>query len=253
MRIKLIPLYITLIIFGIVAIEYSEAQVDPEFIVGLWTLDEGEGDIAGDSSENGRDGTVENAEWDDGQFGKCLSFEKGDTVVVPLGSGVVRDQVSVILWLKFLNLSGQQNYFSIWDNSDNRYVPYKTDGNELRFWSNNWNVGSGFIVEKNTWYHVANVYDGETASIYVNGELQVSQPGAFTLNDNEQSSWFATDNGGWLSECVEDEIGIFNTALTEDEVNRIMEHGILWALGGASVDKLNKISAVWGMIKTIAD
>ena len=41
-------------------------------------------------------------------------------------------------------LAEQQNYFSIWDQSGNRYVPYTRNGpNFLRSWTNNWNVGSG--------------------------------------------------------------------------------------------------------------
>ena len=224
-------------------------QVEAEAIVGIWTLDEGKGDIAGDSSVNGRDGDIQNAKWADGKLGKCLNFTKGNTVVVPLGKGIVRDELTVILWLQFSDLTGQQNYFSIWDSSNNRYVPYKTDGHELRFWSNNWNIGSTFTVKKDTWYHVANVYDGKTASIYVDGDLKISQPGAFTLNDTEQTSWFATDKGGWLSACIEDEIGIFTTALDSDEVKNIMDHGINWALAGAAVEPSDKLSVIWGEMK----
>ncbi|MBD3182294.1 hypothetical protein GF312_08380 [Candidatus Poribacteria bacterium] len=227
----------------------SYAQVDPEIIVGLWTLDEGEGDVAGDSSENARDGNITGAEWEDGQFGDALNFEKGDTVEVLLGDGIITDKLTIILWLNFTDLAGQQNYFSIWDSSDKRYVPYKTDTNELRFWTNNWDAGTGFNVEEDTWYHVANVYDGQTGSIYVNGELTGSMPGAFALSENQQSSWFATDKGGWLSSCMEDEIGIFSDALTEGQIKSIMEHGIIWALGGAAVSSETKLAATWAAIK----
>jgi hypothetical protein len=227
----------------------SHAQVDPEIIVGIWTLDEGEGDIAVDFSENARNGNIEGGEWEEGKMGNGLNFEKGDTVEVLLGDGVIADKLTIILWLMFTDLAGQQNYFSIWDSSDNRYVPYKTDVNELRFWTNNWNAGTGFMVEEDTWYHVANVYDGKTGSVYVNGELKVSLPGTFTLTGNQQSSWFATDKGGWLSSCMEDEIGIFSDALTASEIKNIMEHGITWALGGAPVGSVGKLSTTWGAMK----
>lgn len=250
MRIKLIPLCVSLIVLGLITIGHSEAQMEPETIVGIWSLDEGKGDIATDASANERDGDIQGAKWEKGKVGEALNFEKGDTVVVPLGNGVVRNVVSIVLWLQFLDLTGQQNYFSIWDSSDNRYVPYKTDGHELRFWSNNWNVGSTFIVEKDTWSHVANVYDGKTVSIYVDGELKISQQGVFSLNDNQQTSWFATDKGGWLSNCIEDEIGIFTVALTADEVKDIMEHGISWSLGGTAVKPLDKLSTTWGRLKS---
>lgn len=249
MRTKLIPMYIYLIILGLIFIGHVEAQVDPEIIVGIWSLDEGNGNEAGDSSENGRDGIIQGASWVDGKIGDALDFKKGDTVVVTLGDGIVTDKVSIVLWLQFTDLADQQNYFSIWDSSSNRYVPYKTSANELHFWCNSADVPSGVFVEKNTWYHVANVNDGQTFRIYVNGELEVSQPVSFSLVDNAQKAWFATDQGGWISACLEDEIGIFNDALTEAEVRAIMEHGIGWALSGAAVEPSGKLSTTWATLR----
>jgi hypothetical protein len=237
------------ILFGLLSVVQGFSQIDSELIVGIWPLNEGEGDTAVDVSGNGRDGTITGAEWDDGEQGKALDFEKNDTVEILLGDGIIANELTVVLWLKFTDLSGQQNYFSIWDSSNNRYVPYKTDGQELRFWTNNWNHGSGFQVDKNTWYHVANVYDGETGSIYVNGEKKVSLPGQFSLQGDQQSAWFATDQGGWVSACTEDEIGIFATALTEDEIVSIMNHGIMWALEGAAVNSASSLSTTWGSLK----
>ena len=39
---------------------YSQAEIDPDRIVGIWLLDEGKGDVAEDASENGREGTITN-------------------------------------------------------------------------------------------------------------------------------------------------------------------------------------------------
>ncbi|HIM09814.1 TPA: hypothetical protein EYM26_03325, partial [Candidatus Poribacteria bacterium] len=63
----------------------------------------------------------------------------------------------------------------------------------LRCWSNNWNVVSGVTAKKNQWYHVANVYNGKNASIYIDGKLKVSQDvPKFELADQEQTAWLAT-------------------------------------------------------------
>lgn len=249
MGIKFLSLCMSLILIGLVTTGDTEAQIAPEFIVGLWSLDEGNGGVAGDSSGNARDGIITGAEWDDGVFGDCLKFDAGDTVEVSLGDGAVTNELTVILWLQFMEIAGQQNYFSIWE-GNNRYVPYKTGGDELHFWTNNWDAPSGFFIDADTWYHVANVYDGVTGSIYVNGELQSSTPGAFSLaGGGQQSAWFATDAGGWISSCIEDEIGIFSTALTKNEINGIMENGIGWALDGAPVESAGKLSTTWGNIK----
>ena len=250
MKKTLVLVFASLFVLGLVAIGNTYAQVDAEFIVGLWPLDEDGGDIAGDTSENARDGVVKGGEWEDGQFGSAINFAKGDTVEIALGNGIITNEVSIVTWLQFTDLAGQQNYFSIWDSSDNRYVPYKTGGNELHFWSNAWDVASGVFVEDGTWYHVANVYDGATVKIYVDGELAVSQGGAFTLSENNQNAWIATDAGGWISACIQDEVGIFSAPLTEAQVKGIMENGIGWAVGGAAVEPAEKLPTAWGSLKS---
>jgi hypothetical protein len=228
---------------------YSQAEIDPDRIVGIWLLDEGKGDTAEDASENGRDGTITNGKWEDGKVDGALEIKKGGTVTIPLGKGIISDKVTFILWLNFTDIGGQQNYFSIWDQSNNRYVPYKEGANVLRSWTNTWNVTSGVTVKAGIWYHVANVYDGETCKIYIDGEEKVSQKVAkFQLQAQEQTAWLATDKGtGFLSAVIMDEVGIFNDGLTEDEVQGIMNNGIHFT--SFAVDPSAKLPVLWGKLK----
>ncbi len=158
--------------------------------------------------------------------------------------------MTFILWLQFTNIAGQQNYFSIWDQSNNRYVPYKEGPNILRSWTNNWNVSSGVTVKAGIWYHVANVYDGETCRIYINGEEKVSQKvPKFQLQDQDQTAWLATDRGtGFQSACIMDDVGLFNDALTEDEIQGIMNEGIFQT--AFTVEPADKLPVLWGKLKT---
>ena len=126
----------------------GDAAIDPERIVGIWLLDEGKGDVAEDASENGRKGTITQGQWEDGQFDGALEIKKGGTVTIPLGQGTIEDKVSFILWLQFTDIGGQQNHFSIWDQSNNRYVPYKNGGNVLRSWTNTWDVATNVTVKE---------------------------------------------------------------------------------------------------------
>jgi hypothetical protein len=58
------------------------ARIDPESIIGIWLFDEGKGDVAEDSSENGFDGKIMNgAKWVDGKFGDALEFDGADDYV----------------------------------------------------------------------------------------------------------------------------------------------------------------------------
>lgn len=231
-------------------VSYSQAEIDPDKIVGIWLLNEGKGDVAEDASENGREGTVTQGKWQDGKFDGALEIKKGGTVTIPLGKGIIIDKVTFILWLQFTNIAGQQNYFSIWDQSNNRYVPYKEGPNVLRSWTNNWNVSSGVTVKAGIWYHVANVYDGETCRIYINGEEEVSQKvPKFQLQDQDQTAWLATDRGtGFQSACIMDDVGLFNDALTEDEIQGIMNEGIFHT--AFAVEPADKLPVLWGKLKT---
>ena len=237
-----------LLAFGIL-VSFSDAKINPERIVGIWLLDEGNGDAVEDASENEKNGTITNSDWVDGKFNGALSINKGGTVTIPIGKGTIQDKVSFILWLQFTDVTAQQNYFSIWDQSNNRYVPYKNNANILRSWTNSWDIPSGVTVKAGTWYHVANIYDGNTVKIYIDGEEKVSQGVAkFQLQDQDQTAWLGTDRGtGFLSAVIMDDVGLFNDALTEEEIQTIMEDGIYEA--AYAVEPIGKLSTVWGTLK----
>ena len=50
-------------------------------LVGAWHFDEGQGNIAHDSSGNNNHGTIYGAKWVDGKFGKALEFDGVDDYV----------------------------------------------------------------------------------------------------------------------------------------------------------------------------
>jgi len=59
----------------------SYAKIDLGTCVGMWIFDEGNGDIAKDSSGNGNDGKINGATWVDGKFNKALSFNGASNYV----------------------------------------------------------------------------------------------------------------------------------------------------------------------------
>ena len=62
---------------------YIEANIDPESVVGIWLLDEGQGTTVQDTSGNENDGKIVNAEWTEGKFGKGLEFDGISHVEIP--------------------------------------------------------------------------------------------------------------------------------------------------------------------------
>jgi hypothetical protein len=236
-----------LLLLTIFLFSNAEAKLSLDDNIGIWLLDEGKGDVAKDSSPNKYDGELKGGKWVKGKFGQAIEFKKGDTVVIPLGKGSMKNKASVIMWLQFTDIAAQQNYFSVWDSGENRLVPYKDPGNMLRCWSNKWNVASGVSAKKDQWYHIANVYDGKTARIYIDGKEKVMQDvPKFELSDTPQTAWLATDKGGWISACVIDEFVFFSRAVTDKEVNELFTKGVEGAL---SVDGYEKLPTIWANLK----
>ena len=60
MRLKIL-LCATLVL--ILVAGYGHAKIDPDRIVGIWLLNEGNGDVAEDASGNGRKGTITQGNW----------------------------------------------------------------------------------------------------------------------------------------------------------------------------------------------
>ena len=69
---------VILIVLSLMFADTSTAEFDLETVVGMWLFDEGKGNTAADSSENGNDGKFENdPKWTkDGKFGSGLEFDE---------------------------------------------------------------------------------------------------------------------------------------------------------------------------------
>ena len=81
-KVRLALVCLSIMVIGLMFAGISYAAIDLKTCVGLWFLDEGQGDVAKDSSGNGNDGTLEgNPKWVNGKFGKALSFDGGAACV----------------------------------------------------------------------------------------------------------------------------------------------------------------------------
>ena len=111
-----LTLVIGLAMIGLLFTGLSYAAINPATIVGIWTFDEGSGDVAGDSSGNGNDGTVNgDPQWIDGQFGSALEFNGDDSVIVEDSDSLdmtdqSKEEEFLINWLqRRLTQIGQNN------------------------------------------------------------------------------------------------------------------------------------------------
>lgn len=163
--------------------------------------------------------------------GTCLSFTGTERVVVPQNSSINFSQneaFTVEAWVKLNSLSGVQ------------YIVDKRDANTNGLFSHVLMLNGGFFkiffaklgtqptVEINSttvpvidqWYHVAQVSDGSTVSLYVNGVLEASASITFS-GSNQNTHTFLIgekfdDKKGWDGEI--DELRVWNTARTQNEL-----------------------------------
>jgi len=117
-------------------------------LVGYWSFDEGEGEIAHDKSGNGNDGTIHEANWAIGAKGNALSFDGvNDFVQVAnpnsLNFGSTID-FTMMAWIKAENF--QQLYPSLisrrdpptyteWPPNDPDWIPIGNNGYLLFLWN----------------------------------------------------------------------------------------------------------------------
>ncbi len=263
---RLISIGISFIVISLMFAGISDAQIDPATIDGLWLLDEGVGEIAGDSSGNGRDGTATRTIWVDGKFGKALEFDgKGAKLVINNYSGVGgMNPRTVVFWWKGLNntsrnswvkwgvnLSGQK-YFIHGYNEVPEVVSIRLDVN-----------GGGLLSNTNVcdekWHHIAVVLANEPVSvashtIYIDGKPEEDpQVWGFNMDTNIDTNVVHIGSeipGIWQNDYAKgimDEVAILHAALSEADIKTIMTEGFSRAL---AIEHTDRLATTWAAAKT---
>lgn len=233
-------------------------------LVGLWLFDEGSGDIIGDATENQEDGEIVNGKWVAGRFGTALEFNGSDTcVTIPHSESlsIEDDQISFTAWFtqdgsaagdwhtivcKGPYIGGQiDENWAVFTNSGAQYIcTTLTLENAGRWWTTS---GDGSLPVDGEWHHFASTYDGTELTYYLDGNLVNTevQNGNMVPNDRDMTIGCRSNDGiQWGG--VLDEIAIFHRALSEAEIQDIMNRGYAESLG---VEPSGRLPTVWGKLK----
>ncbi len=215
--------------------------------IAHWTLDEGTGDTAADSSGNGNDGTLGNSpspdandpSWTCVAGGNALLFDGaddyvnvGDSASLNFGTG----DFSVAVWVK----SSQAQVFDTWPklvekwtNSPSsqgyRLMSYQsTDSPNPAFGI--FNGGTGEMVESTVnirdglWHHVVGVKTSTQLKIYIDGSLS-GTPASHSLGTTSNSADLAFGKSLLFSddefEGNMDDVRIYNSALSAGEISTL--------------------------------
>ena len=215
--------------------------------IGHWRFDEGYGSTTYNLGTLGssQDGTITAATWNNsGKFGKSLTFDGSTTVVkVPTFSYESSNQYTLSFWAYYTGGQGTylvketswNNGFKFWGGLSSLYFR-AGDGTDAADLFSAVNTGAS----SSTWNHIAVVRDGSTWYLYTNGVLTTSatnsaidetnNSGQLKIGNREEVSWDPEFQGKL------DEVKIYNTALTPDQIKLDMNQGASTVLGATGTD-----------------
>lgn len=238
----------------IVSIHHTDAEIDPNSIVGIWLLDEGKGDKISDSSGNENDGTIIGAEWTDGKIGNALAFDGTSRVEIPTSESIddYLDGFTYLLWVKPTAIPGGSHIRLIerdWHNptimigTQDFYGSIVVDGKQ------DFSHVRGGKWKQDEWSFVAITHHQLNLKLYVDGELVGDESvGKADEKPNGVIRFAAYSRPGWDFTGVIDEVGVFNVPLSENDLNNIMKNGLE---GAADVTPVRKLTTTWGDMKSI--
>jgi len=239
----------------------SHAKIDPENIAGIWLFNEGNGNVARDSSGSGNDGNIVGpAKWATGKFGKALQFD-GQSVRVNVESNdsLILEEFTIVAWENLKSSQGARwqsimmkgqnprNYLLCVDKNSQKLQLSITKGAKDA-WGG---IIKGPVITDGNWHHVAGVAgEKEGFIIYVDG-VEVGQqayskpsldaaPSVLTIGDGS--------GGGHQCEGLIDDVGLFSIPLSEEDINAIMNKG-LKQYAVTNVSKNGRLATTWSKIK----
>ena len=240
-----------LMAMSLVAINSSSAAIDPSSVVGIWLFDDGTGSTAMDSSGNDNHGTIVNAPiWVDGRFGGALGFDGSGNCVntnQKLLNG--RREFTVVAWVKPGNITS--NRVGIIGQNDSPEFGFINPTTVMLWTPTAGGNENPYPHPAGEWHHVAAVATREYTKVYVDGNPRTkngrwSNHGRSDFNVNIGGCGVWDGTGNWFTGAM-DEVGLFHSPLTDDDINDLMNNG-LTALGVA-VEPAGKIAVTWGMLK----
>ena len=251
-------------IFVVTAPKQSDARIVEKDVIALWTFDKGakSGDAI-DVSENGHTGTFDlGATRATGKagMGAQLDGKKGQVITVPNHDALnVTKELSIVAWVKW-NTGGvvhgeprqwpmivskipiNEAYLLFLDTGDGGNPNKPSIAFRMK---EPGTVYSEVTVSDQTWYHAAGTYDSESIKIYIDGDLsnQLAATAAIATTNDVLTIGAGKGATGNRFDGIIDEVGLFNKALTPDEVKETMK-GFATA-----IEPKGKVTAVWGMLK----
>ena len=217
---------------------------------------DGNGDTVEDGSIYGNDGKIEGkAVREDGVIEKAIVLEPNTWVDLngPEFENVPLEGITIAVWVNHNDSAEPQSIFDAigTDHGSGLYHVeirpagfrwFHRDGAEKEVF----NINPGPIIKGGKWVHFTGTYDSKsgTARTYIDGKETHEAKGDGELSDNwgVQAEIGHHKNGRWFDGLM-DEFYIFNRALSEAEIQEVMDGEFL------AVQPQDKLTTTWGGLK----
>ncbi|WP_242918056.1 LamG-like jellyroll fold domain-containing protein [Pontibacter liquoris] len=204
-------------------------------LVGNWKMDEGSGTTLADASEyNNKATTTGNPTWVTGVLGQAVKLD-GATQYATVSNSAslsITGSITLAAWIKPEKTATQYIL--------KKGIQGSTDGYELSlastgrvFFRFNQATGSdtyrqnslaSYPVDGNTWMHIAATYNGSVIKIYINGVENSSKtltaPPSINANNLALAIGAQSDGASKFQGAI-DEVRIYNTALSADQIKEL--------------------------------
>lgn len=226
-------------------------------LLAYWSFDEGKGDVVGDyvgQHPGKRNGSTAWVAGKDNNFGSAMRFDKSDPnnegyVSLPQGGSLQNPNTSAItisVWVRsdVAIPSMTEPYASIFQSDPagvfssepgaqssmpDNYIMYydgKSDNLRVKFTNSANKIARPAVpateVPVGKWYHIAGVYDGSNASIYLNGMKKDQVPFTGELRNGQVCAIGRkgmVDKEYWMGDM--DDLAIWKRALTPAEISAL--------------------------------
>ena len=245
----------------------SQAAIDPATVVGAWLFESTNNGVIRDDSGNGHDGQIQgNPELVKGQFGSALKFSgASDFVNCGNDESFNLDTFTVAFWANMPTTQGWNHMVSRgshvgWGDAGSVNWGVMTVNNEKKFlfeiFENTEWTGINSDVSLEQWHHVVATYDGDKMELYIDGISRGSEMGVQVELDASREfriggiSTAGPIPANFFNGSI-DEVVYFNTVLSEEDIQVLMNDGYEHTIGVAAVSPVARLSTTWGTLKTI--
>jgi len=200
-------------------------------LIGWWSCNEGQGNVVGDSSANGNDGTFVNGDpvWTPGVFGNAITLVAPTLVEVP-AMGLTLSEATMAGW--FMPYGVQPDWAAIiMHRNPGKASGFNllADGQLAYHWnddSSTWSYRSGAIYSSFEWTFCTLTVAPDQATFYINGEAKAANVVAHAPAVWDGPVWLGGDgNAQWVGRRMNgslDDVSFFSRALAAEEVQALM-------------------------------